>query len=105
MPTLFYLQIFWVTLLRSIDHLKQLWDLARHLSTLSQVEGDLKVLGYAYANMLKDRRAYDKTVETSVYVRFASFGKIPYIYVRFLSHILKASAQFRNTISIVRKFW
>ena len=30
-----------------------------------------KVVGYAYANMLKDRRAYDKTVETSVYVRFA----------------------------------
>jgi len=29
---------------------------------------DGKVLGYAYANMLKDRRAYDKTVETSVYV-------------------------------------
>ena len=35
----------------------------------------LKVVGYAYANMLKDRRAYDKTVETSVYTRFASFKK------------------------------
>ena len=32
---------------------------------------NFEVVGYAYANMLKDRRAYDKTVETSVYVRFA----------------------------------
>ena len=31
---------------------------------------NFEVVGYAYANMLKDRRAYDKTVETSVYVRF-----------------------------------
>ena len=40
------------------------------LTKQSQVEDYLKVLGYAYANMLKDRRAYDKTVETSVYVRW-----------------------------------
>ena len=31
---------------------------------------NFEVVGYAYANMLKDRRAYDNTVETSVYVRF-----------------------------------
>ena len=36
---------------------------------------NFEVVGYAYANMLKDRRAYDKTVETSVYVRFASHQK------------------------------
>ena len=88
MPTLCYLQIFWVTLLRSINHLKLLWDLESHLSTLSQVEGDLKVLGYAYANMLKDRRAYDKTVETSVYVRFYHTFN-----VRILSQILKGSSK------------
>ena len=34
---------------------------------------NFEVVGYAYANMLKDRRAYDKTVETSVYVRFVRY--------------------------------
>ena len=35
---------------------------------------NFEVVGYAYANMLKDRRAYDKTVETSVYVRFVPYS-------------------------------
>ena len=30
---------------------------------------DQEVLGYAYANTLKDRRAYDRSAETTVYVR------------------------------------
>ena len=38
-------------------------------------EEDKKILGYAYASRWKVRQAYDHTVESSVYLKKASFGK------------------------------
>jgi len=36
---------------------------------IKAVDGDGTILGYAYASRYKDRKAYDRAVETTVYVR------------------------------------
>lgn len=38
------------------------------------IEGEGKILGYAYANTFKDRKAYDWSVELSIYIKRDSRG-------------------------------
>ena len=76
---------------------KKVEDLSRELQLISQdfpvlaVVQDDVVMGYAYANRWKARRAYDRTVESSIYMQpdYTSKGLGYHLYLNLINQLKK----------------